>query len=196
MQLGKERPKTKEEIEKEKKELLKYIKVNATTYSISSNQVKKEYKDLEKKLGIEFEPCVYEYIDFICNFYNKYHKRWYDSYKVLDNLFQTDVEFEYIFSFPDANFSYEVSNISEGSMVIAGDPSLRDHSWCFWEINEGIYDYPLGFGHEGKTLGESVSKMAEGWIVKDLNKIKEPGVRQVAEEHNKILQEFITKVPK
>ena len=81
-------------------------------------------------------------------------------------------------------------------MIIAGDPSLRDHSWCFWEINKGIYDYPLGFGHEGKTLGESVSKMAEGWIVKDLNKIKEPGVRQVAEEHNKILQEFITKVPK
>jgi hypothetical protein len=38
--------------------------------------------------------------------------------------------------------------------------------------------------------------MAEGWIVKDLNKIKEPEIKKVAEEHNKILQEFINKVPK
>lgn len=155
--------------------------------SISS--ILDDYKKLENKYNIEFPQDWYKYCKFIVNFYKKNYKLWYDAesntYKskkdpYLDNWFSK------IFLFPNTD---EEEYYQEENMMRIGGNIAFDHTWLYWDFNKKIYSFPLGFGHEGKTIKECLKSYCSQWIVdpKDVDEELQERTRI----HNQIIKEFL-----
>ena len=132
------------------------------------------FKKKGRKYGVEFEPILFKYFNWLEKFYSKNWSRWYKSITFIDKAYS----FSYIFLHPADDFlSFsdleENGDMGEKVAIVLWDPvGQSDHQYMYFNPDNKSYKYnfPLGYGYEGKTLVESLTKYVSQFLnYKELN---------------------------
>ena len=145
----------------DKKELEKYL-ANKSNYSIpNSRTIINTIQKIEKKFSISFKEDLFKYIKFYESFYKKYYKKWYEVYKTgCTSLRDIDAEFNYVF--PEPVFQYDILQPEEGSICqVAGSLEYSDHGFLYYDTDNEMYSFELGFGYDSKSISEAIIKRCE-----------------------------------
>lgn len=149
----------KEESEKDRKELEKYLS-NKLKYNIPNySEIVKTLKNVEKDFNISFKDDLYKYIKYYDSFYKRYNKTWYSVFKGC-SIKDIDIEFNYIF--PEPVFQYDILQPEEGSICqVAGSLEYLDHGFLYYDTDNEMYSFELGFGYDSKSISETIIKRCE-----------------------------------
>lgn len=179
----------KEESEKDKKELEKYLS-NKLKYNIPNySEIVKTLKNIEKDFNISFKDDLYKYIKYYDSFYKRYNKTWYSVFKGC-SIKDIDIEFNYIF--PEPVFQYDILQPEEESICqVAGSLEYSDHGFLYYDTDNEMYSFELGFGYDSKSISETIIKRCEDF--KDFyNKSRtDKEYLNIVKTHTDIINKFI-----
>lgn len=183
-----------QEKEKNKPKVMKFIKEQSMPRMESASKVTSEFLKIESEYDVQFKPDLYNYIKFYESFQRRYCKEWAEVWSELIRKEDFDIEFSYIFPMPNyemARDNIENTDInSDTSIVIAGDIENSDHSLLFYDFDRLEYEFSLGSGYGANSLSNVLTRFVSSWKM-DLGEIKYDELRNVAEVHNKIIDEFL-----